>query len=211
MDAYRIDCFGSADGIVLRSSEDPRPFLVVGLGTVNPGMHQPVNTWPSSLGICVSGPWATTPLKVARRSSGIRATYRPTTRLSLRLRCKETHWQRPSRSLTCSVCDPIFRWPGRTRTCLSPEISANAFSMGCAGPGYRRNDRHPSPCRDPCRRCGGVFAADGGGRRRHARTPQSTATCRSRTTPAQEPAALAGGTNGLADGAENDRDQRHPD
>jgi hypothetical protein len=25
MEAYRIDCFGSVDGIVLRSSEDPRP------------------------------------------------------------------------------------------------------------------------------------------------------------------------------------------
>jgi NADPH:quinone reductase-like Zn-dependent oxidoreductase len=27
MEAYRIDCFGSVDGIVLRSSEDPRPGL----------------------------------------------------------------------------------------------------------------------------------------------------------------------------------------
>jgi len=25
MKAYRIDCFGSVEGIVLRSSEDPRP------------------------------------------------------------------------------------------------------------------------------------------------------------------------------------------
>ena len=27
MEAYRIDSFGSVDGIVLRSSEDPRPGL----------------------------------------------------------------------------------------------------------------------------------------------------------------------------------------
>ena len=58
---------------------------------------------------------------------------------------------------------------------------------------------------------GGYLRLMGGGRRRHARTPQSAATCRSRTMSAQEPAAPAGGPNGLDEGAENDRDQRHPD
>jgi adenylate cyclase len=36
-------------------------------------------------------------------------------------------------------------------------------------------DRHPPSRRDPRRRCGGVFAADGDGRGRYARTPQGSA------------------------------------
>ena len=44
--------------------------------------------------------------------------------------------------------------------------------MRCAAPGYPKDDRHTPSCRDPRRRRGGVIAADGGGRGRHARTPQ---------------------------------------
>jgi HEPN domain-containing protein len=40
----------------------------------------------------------------------------------------------------------------------------------------RINGRDPPPRRDPRRRCGGIFAPDGGGRGRHARTFESAAS-----------------------------------
>jgi predicted ATPase len=46
--------------------------------------------------------------------------------------------------------------------------------MACAGRGWcRKNDCHPSPCRDPRRRCGGLLASDWGGRGRHSPRPGS--------------------------------------
>jgi TolB-like protein/class 3 adenylate cyclase/Flp pilus assembly protein TadD len=52
--------------------------------------------------------------------------------------------------------------------CSKPPISP-----ACARPGCPRNNAlDPPSCRDPRRRCGGLFAADGGGRGGDARTPQ---------------------------------------
>jgi hypothetical protein len=48
-------------------------------------------------------------------------------------------------------------------------LSGLRLAMGDA------NEPDPPACRDPGRRCGGVFAADGGGRGRDARTPQGAA------------------------------------
>src|SRR5271157_527660 len=62
----------------------------------------------------------------------------------------------------------------RKRRSLHRKSSPSTWTVS-ARPDCPNNDRQPSSRRDPRRRCGGVFAADGGGRGRHARTPQSIA------------------------------------
>jgi tetratricopeptide (TPR) repeat protein len=53
--------------------------------------------------------------------------------------------------------------------------TASCSCQACAWRPARRHEPDPPPRRNPPRRCRGLFAADGGGRGRHARTPQSTA------------------------------------
>jgi hypothetical protein len=54
-------------------------------------------------------------------------------------------------------------------------LVAEKYPGQAIGLGYPKDDRDPPSCRDPRRRCGRVFPADGSRRRRHARTPQSAA------------------------------------
>ncbi len=56
----------------------------------------------------------------------------------------------------------------------TPSI-ASCCSPACAWRRARENESDPPARRDPRRRCRGVFAADGGGRGGHARTPQGAA------------------------------------
>jgi adenylate cyclase len=56
-----------------------------------------------------------------------------------------------------------------------PPNSPPAYAKACARRGCPRNECDPPPRRDPCRRFGGVLAADGAGRGADARTPQGAA------------------------------------
>ncbi len=59
-------------------------------------------------------------------------------------------------------------WFQRFAALKNPGIDSS-FAKGCAKLGSPRHEPDPSPRRDPRRRCGGIFAANGGRRGRHAR------------------------------------------
>ncbi len=128
-----------------------------------------------------------------RRSSGskgraalIRNYHSFTLHLAVRLRPQRRH--RTRRRGTCRSPEAArrrFLFEHRSLVAVGsqfrgarPEIRAlvrgHLFTPACARPECpRSNGLDPPSCRDPRRRCGGLFAPDGSGRGRDARTPQS--------------------------------------
>jgi len=89
--------------------------------------------------------------------------------------------------------------PWRRQAAISvPACRCSRGAIGLSGrkcarlsslPAHRSENRsrHPAACGDPRRRCGGVFAADGDRRGRHARTPQGAAPRASRSEDRRAP------------------------